>query len=261
MRPLFSLAVLALATPAYAGSHTSGGDHGGRLSQVSAGISHAVASAQPTTGNTGSLVIEDLTGYGCEVERGIERVVERCPNAVVVVGAGGIRRVAPPPEPSATVEGYAGAQKVFESTGSVSLGLSVVDDRIRLNAGVTQYYEDRMQGGRLTMTMPSLTGGLRLGPGGPTQFWLEAGATMERTKGDAADDSMLVAPTIGARLVRPLSPRISLQATAEGMFFSNSIRAFSGRVGVRFEHVEAAFRVLDFNVGPALFGPELGVGF
>ncbi|HEX7843742.1 MAG TPA: hypothetical protein VF469_39985 [Kofleriaceae bacterium] len=257
MRPLLPLAVLALATPAYAGSHTSGGDRGGRLSQVSAGISHAVASAQPTAGNTGSLIIEDSTGYGCAVERG----AEHCPNAVVVVGAEGIRRVAPSPEPSATVEGYAGAQKVFESDGSVSLGLSVVDDRIRLNAGVTQYYEDRMQGGRLTMTLPSLTGGLRLGPGGPTQVWLEAGATMERTKGDSAGDSMLVAPTIGARLVRPLSPRTSLQATAEGMFFSNNIRAFSGRIGVRFEHVEAAFRVLDWNVGPALFGPELGVGF
>jgi hypothetical protein len=48
---------------------------------------------------------------------------------------------------------------------------------------------------------------------------------------------------------------------AEGMFFSHDVRAFGGRVGVRFEHVELAFRALDFNVGPALFGPELGVGF
>lgn len=141
------------------------------------------------------------------------------------------------------------------------LALSVVDDRIRLNAEVTQYYEDRTQGGRLTMTMPSLTAVLRLGPGGPTQVWLEAGATMARIKGDPAGDSSLVAPTIGARLVRRLSSRTALLATAEGMFFSNNIRAFSGRVAFRFDHVEAAFRVLDWNVGPALFGPELGVGF
>jgi hypothetical protein len=45
------------------------------------------------------------------------------------------------------------------------------------------------------------------------------------------------------------------------MFFSHDVRALGGRVGVRFEHVEVAFRALDFNVGPALFGPELGVGF
>lgn len=253
MRPFLPLAVLALATPAYAGSHTSGGDHGGRLSQVSAGIGRAVASAPPAAGNTSSVVTENRTR--CEYDG------EGCRDVVVVVGDDGISRVVPRPEPSATVEGYAGAQKVFESDGSVSLALSVVDDGIRLNAGVTSYYEDRMQGGRLTMTMPSLTGGMRLGPGGPTQVWLEAGATMARIKGDPAGDSSLVAPTIGARVVRPLSGSMSLLATAEGMFFSHDIRAFGGRVGLRFDHVEAAFRVLDFNVGPALFGPELGVGF
>lgn len=253
MRPFLPLAVVALATPTYAGSHTSGGQ-GGRLSQVSAGISRATASAQPTAGNTGSAVVyEDSTGYDCGVEL--------CQHAVVVASADGSSRVVPPQQPSATVEGYAGAQKVFESDGSVSLALSVVDNRIRLDAGFTQYYEDRMDGGRLTMTMPSLTGGLRIGPGGPTQFWLEAGATMARIKGDPAGDSSLVAPTFGARLVRPLSGRTSLLATAEGMFFSHDVRAFGGRVGLRFDHVEAAFRVLDFNVGPALFGPELGVGF
>ena len=253
MRPFLPLAALALATPAYAGSHTSGGQ-GGRLSQVSAGISHAVASATPTAGNTGSYVLEN--GTGCAYDG------EYCRNAVVVVGADGVRQIAqPPPQPSATVEGYAGAQKVFESNGSVSLALSVVDSRIRLNAGFTQYYEDRMDGGRLTMAMPSLTGGVRIDPGGPTQFWLEGGATMARTKGEPAGDSSLVAPTVGARLVYQVSPRTSLLATAEGMFFSNDIRAFGGRVGLRFNHVEAAFRALDWNVGPALFGPELGVGF
>jgi hypothetical protein len=169
--------------------------------------------------------------------------------------------VAPPPQPGATVEGYAAAQKVFESTGSVSLALSVVDRRLRFNVGVTQYYEDRMDGGRLTMMMPSLSAGVRLDTGGPTQLWLEGGATAARIKGDPAGDSMLVAPTLGARVVHSLSPRLALLGDAEGMFFSHDVRAFGGRVGVRFEHVELAFRALDFNVGPALFGPELGVGF
>jgi hypothetical protein len=255
MRPLLPLVVLALATPAYAGSHTTGGDHGGRLSQVSAGIGRAVGSSPATAGNTGGgpIVYDAACGYPGE----------GCGEPVVVVGADGLSRMVspPPPSPPATVEGYAGAQKVFESNGSVSLALSVVDSRLRINAGLTQYYEDRMDGGRLTMSMPSLTGGVRLDPGGQTQLWLEGGAVMARTKGDPAGDSSLVAPTLGARLVRPLSPRTSLLATAEGMFFSNEIRAFGGRIGLRFEHVEAAFRVLDFNVGPALFGPELGVGF
>jgi hypothetical protein len=249
MRPFIALAVVALATPAYAGSHHTGGE-GGRLSQVSAGVRGAVAS----TPAPGGSAIGDLSTESNYVECG------SCQSAVVVGASGGVA-VAPQQQPGATVEGSAAAQKVFESTGSVSLALSVVDRRLRFNLGVTQYYEDRMDGGRLTMMMPSLSGGVRLDPGSPTQLWLEGGATAARIQGDPAGDSMLVAPMLGARVVHPLSPRLALLGDAECMFFSHDVRAFGGRVAVRFEHVELAFRALDFNVGPALFGPELGVGF
>ena len=251
MRPFVALAIIALVTPAYAGSHQTGGG-GGRLSQVSAGIRGAAASTPASTGSG----VGDLSTESNYVECG------SCQSAVlpVAIGASGVP-VPPQPQPGATVEGYAAAQKVFESTGSVSLALSVVDQHLRFNVGVTQYYEDRMDGGRLTMMMPSLSAGVRLDTGGPTQLWLEGGATAARIKGDPAGNSTLVAPTFGARVVHPLSPRLALLGDAEGMFFSNDVRAFGGRVGVRFEHVELAFRALDFNVGPALFGPELGVGF
>lgn len=249
MRTFVPFAVLVLAAPVYAGSHRGDGG-GGRLSQVSAGIHQAVASTPAPVGNT----VGDLSTDGY-------LYCERCQVVPVPVGAGGVVAVAPSAPTVATVEGYAGAQKVFESDGSVSLALSVVDQRLRFNAALTQYYEDRMDGGRLTMMMPSLTAGVRIDPGGSTQLWLEGGATMARTKGDPAGDSMLVAPTFGARLVHPLSARLALLGDAEGMWFSHDVRAVAGRVGVRFEHVEVAFRALDFNVGPALFGPELGVGF
>jgi len=251
MRPFVALAIVALATPVYAGSHQSGGG-GGRLSQVSAGIHGAVASSSTPAGSGAG----DLSTEANYVECG------SCQSAVlpVAIGARGVA-VASPPQPAAIVEGYAAAQKVFESTGSVSLALSVVDRHLRFNVGVTQYYEDRMDGGRLTMMMPSLSAGVRLDTASATQVWLEGGATAARIKGDPAGDSTLVAPTLGARVVHPLSPRLALLGDAEGMFFSHDVRAFGGRVGVRFEHVEVAFRALDFNVGPALFGPELGVGF
>jgi hypothetical protein len=246
MRPFVLLAVLALSPPAFAESHKGGGEGGGRLSQVSAGVRQAVASA-PASGGTSVGDLSTQTYYGCET-------------CVPAVGGGTI--VVAPQEPSsATVEGYAGAQKVFESTGSVSLALSVVDRRFRFNVGMTQYYEDQMEGNRLTMMMPSVSAGVRVDPGGPTQLWLEGGATMARIQGDPAGDSSLVAPTVAARVVHSLSPRLALHGDAEAMFFSHDVRAFGGRVGVRFEHVELAFRALDFNVGPALFGPELGVGF
>lgn len=249
MRPFVLVAVLSLAAPAFAGSHKGGGTGGGRLSQVSAGIRQAVASPPPAAGSRVGEFAPPDDYVPCE----------GCQSGVVVVGAPAV--VVPAQPVSASVEAYAGAQKVFESTGSVSLALSVVDRRFRINAGLTQYYEDRMDDGRLTMMMPSLSGGVRIDAGGPTQLWLEGGATMARIKGDPAGDSSLVAPTLGARVVHPLTPRLALHGDATAMFFSHDVRAVGGRVGLRFAHVELAFRALDFNVGPALFGPELGVGF
>lgn len=250
MRPFVAIAVLALAAPAHAGSqHTDGG--GGRLSQVSAGIHAAATSTPPASGTS----VGDLSTEAPYVE------CASCSPVVLPVGAPAVARGAAPQPTSATVEGYAGAQKVFESTGSVSLGLSVVDRHLRLNAGMTRYYEDRMDGSRLTMTMPSLSAGVRIDTASPTQLWLEGGAAMARIKGDPAGDSSLIAPTLGVRVVHPLSPRLAMLGDASGMFFSHDVRAVAGRVGVRFEHVELAFRALDFNVGPALFGPELAVGF
>jgi len=183
--------IIALATPAYAGSHQTGGG-GGRLSQVSAGVRGAVASTPTPAGSS----VGDLSTESNYIECG------SCQSVIlpVPIGASGSVAVAPQPQPGATVEGYAAAQKVFESTGSVSLALSVVDQHLRFNVGVTQYYEDRMDGGRLTMMMPSLSAGVRLDTGGPTQLWLEGGATAARIKGDPAGDSTLVAPMLGMAL-------------------------------------------------------------
>src|SRR5205085_5611232 len=96
--------------------------------------------------------VGDLSTEGGYVECG------SCQSAVLPVALGASGGVAvPQPQPAAMVEGYAAAQKVFVSTGSVSLALSVVDRHLRINVGVTQYYEDRMDGGRLTLMMPSLS--------------------------------------------------------------------------------------------------------
>ena len=70
----------------------------------------------------------------------------------------------------------------------------------------------------------------------------------------------LVAPRLLGYLVKMTRSR-ALAATLEGAFFPYGIHAWSARIGARYHHLDAAFRVLDFDVGPALFGPEIGVGF
>jgi hypothetical protein len=165
-----------------------------------------------------------------------------------------------PPPPPASVTGFAGAEKVVGSDGSVSLALSVVDRNLRLNGSFTQYYENEMSGARITMRAPEASLGVHLGGDGATRVWLEGGVLYLMTH-DPAGDASVAGPTVGTRIEHQMSPDLSFAGVVEGAYLADGVRGVAGRVGVRFHHVEAAFRVLDLNVGPALYGPELGVGF
>lgn len=267
------LAVIGLSSPAFA-DHFSGGTGGGTgaLGQVSAELATAAASSGTQHGSGGTV------GYG-GYDRGDtcaryvamrerdpayrETILEHdCraywdPEARVRLQAeGGVITT----EPGATVTGFAGAQKVIGSDGSVSLALAVVDQRFRLDGSLTQYYENEMSGARITMMAPEITAGVHLGADAPTRVWLQTGV-MYLSTSDPAGSSSNAGPTIGARIEHRVSPDLTLAGTAEAAYLQDGVHGMAGRVGVRFHHVEAALRVLDLNVGPALYGPELGVGF
>ena len=273
MRSLI-LAVITLSSPAFAdrtgGGHAGGGT--GPLGQVSAGLATASASAGNTQqGSSGApsydydrfascdryrsarahdpayrnTILEHDCGYGVALQPGVERQSE-----------GGFRTN----EPGAIVTGFAAAQKVIGSDGSLSLALAVVDRRFRLDGSLTQYYETEMTGARVTMLAPEVSFGVHLGAEAPTQLWLQTGV-MYLSTNDPAGSTSNAGPTFGARLEHTVSSDLSLAGTVEAAWLQDGVRGVAGRVGVRFHHVEAALRVLDLNVGPALYGPELGVGF
>ena len=73
-------------------------------------------------------------------------------------------------------------------------------------------------------------------------------------------DSKLIGAIAGMRVEHALAG-LALVGDVQQMWFDNEIRATGGRIGARYKYVEAGFRVLDFNVGPALYGPEVGVRF
>ena len=270
-------AVIALSSPAFAdrtgGGHPSGGGSG-PLGQVSAGLATASASAGATQHGSGgttydggydryascdryraarahdpayrNTILDHDCGYGVVLEPGVERQAEE----------GGFRTG----EPGATVTGFAAAQKVIGSDGSLSLALAVVDRRLRLDGSLTQYYETEMTGARVTMLAPEVSLGVHLGADAPTRLWLQTGV-MYLSTNDPAGSTSNAGPTLGARLEHTVSSDLSFAGTVEAAYLQDGVRGVAGRVGVRFHHVEAALRVLDLNVGPALYGPELGVGF
>ena len=258
MRPSYVLIIPLLASPAYAGSR-SGGSGGGALSQVSAGIGAA------SGGGSGRSASVDPPANWNEPEPECVRVRDgapiECP--VTTVRGRGVRAVhSNAATPAATLDFYAGAQKVHDSDGSVTIDVVVRDSRrFQLAGSFSHYFERLMSGGRLAMSMPSLRGGVRIDDLGATSVVLEVGAVHAATRGDPMADSSITGPIAGMRLAHAISPRTSVLVDVHGLWFPDDIRARSGRVGVRVGHLEASFRILDFNVGPALYGPEVGMAF
>jgi hypothetical protein len=273
MRPLIALLSLPLFVVT-AHARPSGGSKGGggALGGVSAGLGSASSGGSSSAASSGSgnrhesvderiaEVCYDGTGRVIDqhdTDECYRPIVRHDGNMILVKRRPRIE----PPRPAAQFTIYAGAQKVHDSDGSASLELAVIDRRLRLNATFSRYFERQTGSDALTMTMPTLTGGLRIDDMGKTAVYLEGGVVHVRTDGDVMGDTKITGPIAGLRIEHPLDSAITLLGDVQQMWFDNDIKATSGRVGVRYKFVQASFRVLDFNVGPALYGPEVGVRF
>ncbi len=172
------------------------------------------------------------------------------------------RRVAPePPNRPAHFEGYLGASKVHDSDGSFSADLAVVDDFLRVGGSYTRYYEAQPGMGALTLSMPSLTLGFRIDDARGTNIYVVGGLVGAKTANDRNMNSSYVGVLGGLHIDSPLTPSASLVGEVQLMQFRDGVRATALRAGVKVGPVQASLRVLDFNVGPPLYGPELGIGF
>ena len=248
------LLLVLVGSPAVAGSR-EGGSGGGALSQVSGGI--GAASGSHATPQVFSAAGDQDAGFTETVCHDRERIPVDCPERKPQ-GIGSVGGSSPS---SATADFYAGAQKVHDSDGAVSLEIVVRERRFQLIGGYSHYFEAQPDGGRMTMAMPSIAAGLRIDDLGSTSVVVEGGVTHSSTQGDPMGNSSITGPLAGLRVEHAMQRKLVLLGAVQQMWFPDGIRAQSGRVGVRVGHVQASFRVLDFNVGPALYGPEVGMSF
>jgi hypothetical protein len=240
-----------------------GGGGGGRLGQVSAGLatatagggapSHPIPSPRPEPAPyVERYHYEDRPEYLGYAPVGIVAATE----------AGGVATAAPPPKPNpVSVDFYAGAQKVHESDGSVSLELAFNEGRFRLGGSLSRYFERQEGAESLYFTLGALYLGLRIDDGGATRAYLEAGAVGAETDHDPVMDSSIGGVLGGVRVEHRVARHTTLVGDAQAMVFEQDVRAGAVRAGVRFGPVQATLRYLDLNVGPALFGPEVGLRF
>jgi hypothetical protein len=283
----------ALAGPRGSGGGGAGGDGGGgRLGKVSSGM--ASATSANTSRDGGGSPTSDRRDWmdACPTDQYRRRIYDglcerRCPEGeefrpntgrcvrrpveVAVLFAGDAASDADAridggtattgPQGVARVSGFVVAQKVMESDGAVALQLAVSDRWLRVAGTLTRFYEQQQRGAPLTLTMPSLALGVRIDDRETTRVYLEAGVVGAWTKNDPMMDSSITGGLGGVHVEHAMSKHTTLMGAARLMLFEDDVRAASLRAGVRYRNVQASFSILDFNVGPALYGPELGVGF
>lgn len=267
-------AVLAfLLMPSLAAAEQTGGGSGGALGQVSSGMagtsggssggggggggSGGGGGGHPDNNNTNDRPPRDPDQAlrGSLVQRRVV-YVQRADGVLVA------RPAKPPPYDGgrAKIEGYVAGQKVHDSDGSWTAELAIKDGLFRLGGTYTRYYERQPDDSTIRLSMPSLIGGVRVDDGGATRVYLELGLVGAKTSGDLMNSSF-TGGLGGVRFEQRISKQGYITAELHEMIFQDDLRAHSARVGFKLGIVQASFRVLDLNVGPALYGPEFGLRF
>jgi hypothetical protein len=90
---------------------------------------------------------------------------------------------------------------------------------------------------------------------GDAELWLEVGAGAYRTIADAHS----VGPVVGARVEAGARNLFGAEAAARAFFFTDDVHMYELVAGLRGSVVEVSYRLFQWNVGPPLHGPEIGL--
>lgn len=193
-----------------------------------------------------------------------------CASSTVVVASGayagglggGSGAASEPSPPILTGPGrldlYAGAHSVVGSDGAVLGELRASKDWIGLGVSGIRYVEHVEEGKReddvsLYLTAFTISGRvLRLGP---TEVWLDGGMAVT----GSSEYATILGTAWSVRGEHRLMADLGLLGQVRYYALEHDISAWEGWAGVRAWFLQAGYRALQFDVGPALHGPEAGV--
>jgi len=100
-------------------------------------------------------------------------------------------------------------------------------------------------------------GGLRIFDFADTALWVEGAFAGVHTQPELS----LLGGYVGGRLEHHATPKLTLAATLGTVALQHDVDALEISASVRIYVFTVGYRVLDFNVGPPLHGPEVGLAF
>ena len=237
------LTLLAAGGIADAGSRR-GGRGGGRLGKVVGGI----RSSGGSRGGGGRVSSgHGSSGHG-HIRSGYRSY--RGPGLWSTASYGGLTFLRP------TVDLYGGLQRVVESDGAAIGEVRLGFDRIALLGRYSGYQESAGPGLEpIRLDLAAAGVGFELFGGRDGKVWLEGFVSGIRT----VPSDRRAGVAIGLRVEQRLDARFSLFGAARRYMFTGDVKATEAVAGIQASFLRASYRILDFNVGPALRGPEIGI--
>ncbi|MBT8494481.1 MAG: hypothetical protein KJO07_15600 [Deltaproteobacteria bacterium] len=260
--------MLLLAGAAHGKGRSSKGSSGGGgpLSQTASGVSSRTSSgsgsssssSSSSSGSSSSSSWDDDDGYDWDdddVSYGYAVNPRANPSVVRLQppGATPARILYGKPDFEVSVRGM----NVIGSGGALDASAHAQSGLVRIFGGNSSFFED--QGGGDTLVVNVYRAGLGLGLGsveGGTRLFIDAGVSGFESPSDS-----LLGGMAQLELRRRLMPKVWLDGFVRGYWMEYDVRALDVGVGLRASVVRLGFRNLDFNVGPPLYGPELGLSF
>jgi len=153
---------------------------------------------------------------------------------------------------------YVGAQAVEDSDGAFTVEARASYEDFALGARATSYYERRpgvKDAQYIHVDMWWLGGAWRLAHDADFSAWLEAGLAGVDNDGVMS----LTGGALGFVLEKDLPGQLGARAAVRRFWFEDDINANEAFAAVTLSLLQVSYRVMDFNVGPALHGPEVGL--
>lgn len=245
MRRLPVIAVLLVASPAASA---------GTLHDVVNGLAKASGSAPASTsgGGSGGTTASDVLGAI------VDGILHPDASAPAASGATSFAQPIffPEPTPDATLTAFLGFQSVVGSDGAGTAEVRASFEDFGLGVSVSRYWEGAtMTQGSVHLDDLRLFGSYRVLHDGPTSLWLDAGGAAVL----ALDDETLIGATAGIRVEHHVAGDIGVTFHARGSFYSHTIVGIESEVAVDLWLLRVGYRLLAFDVGPPLHGPEVGL--
>jgi hypothetical protein len=182
-----------------------------------------------------------------------------CVDGDVVVAGDGPDPIGGIVDGEARLDLYLGAHSVVGSQGALVGEVRASKGWLGISAANTSYFEqiedDKGRSDSVRLDLMAFALGARLFGGRDAELWIDGGMGAS----SSSEYETIIGTAFGVRGEARVHPQLALVGQMRLFSLEADVSAYEAWGGLRASFLSAGYRVVKFNVGPALHGPEAGI--